>query len=310
MEQQPLLLLRRQFLYEELYDTIMVSQHSYEGYYISYMTFLLTIFLDICSYQTIQKLWYQQRNGTTLYVSAILLNVLNHFFIGVPMYAIATKYFCKSTTPTTTTNTSIASSGVKNEANDANYDMYDNVSNNENLVQHVLSVVTILLIHSILYYSIHKYFHESPKLYKMIHQYHHQFKLHVPPMAANAVTPTEYIVAYAIPFAVACLVLLCTPTTVALRDAVIIASITNLLVHTPILQEVSMKYVPRYFVSTNDHLTHHAKITTNYASPTFNIDYILSKLLRTNNKRSVDTTSTTTTTTNGNSKGKDNAKKE
>ena len=147
-----------------------------------------------------------------------------------------------------------------------------------------------------MYYSIHKYLHESPKLYKLIHQYHHQFKLHVPPMAANAVTPMEYIVAYAIPFAVACIVLLCKATTIALRDAVSIASITNLLVHTPILQEISIKYIPRYFVSTNDHLTHHAKITTNYASPTFNIDYILYKLLRTSTSTSTVSGVTTTAT--------------
>ena len=245
---------------DEIYDAVV--NYSYDGYILAIQTFILTIILDICSYQTIYDLCGKQKNGTRLYISAIVLNIINHFCIGGPIYGIASKFLC--------------SSSSNNTINNGNYV--------GNILQHILSVVVVMFLHAIQYYAIHKYFHESPKLYRIVHQYHHQFKLYVPPMAANAVTPTEYLIAYAIPFATACIILPnVAKTTIILKHAIMYISITNLFVHTPLLQRLSTKYlIPNnfLFVSTDDHLTHHSKVTTKYASPTFNIDNIIKRLTK------------------------------
>ena len=255
-------------IFDEIYDAVV--NYSYDGYILAIQTFILTIILDICSYQTIYDLCCKQKSGTRLYVSAIVLNIINHFCIGGPIYGIASKFLCSS----------------NNNHNIDNEKIFDNISvttidNVGNILQHILSVVAVMLLHAIQYYAIHKYFHESPKLYRIVHQYHHQFKLYVPPMAANAVTPTEYLIAYAIPFATACIILPnVAKTTIVLKHAIMYISITNLFVHTPLLQNISTKYViPNnfLFVSTDDHLTHHSKVTTKYASPTFNIDNIIQR---------------------------------
>ena len=254
-------------IFDEIYDAVV--NYSYDGYLLAIQTFILTIILDICSYQTIYDLCCKQKSGTRLYVSAIVLNIINHFCIGGPIYGIASKFLCSSS---------------NNSIGNGNFDISLSTGNVGNILQHILSVVAVMFLHAIQYYAILKYFHETPKLYKLIHQYHHQFKLYVPPMAANAVTPTEYLIAYAIPFATACIILpKFAKTTIILKHAIMYISITNLFVHTPLLQNISTKYViPNnfLFVSTDDHLTHHSKVTTKYASPTFNIDNIIKRLTK------------------------------
>jgi sterol desaturase/sphingolipid hydroxylase (fatty acid hydroxylase superfamily) len=93
-------------------------------------------------------------------------------------------------------------------------------------------------------------------------------------MAANAVSPVEYVFAYLLPFTAAMPFM--QPDTLSLRLSVATVSFTNLLIHTPNLSELSDRVLPEWFVSTNDHLEHHRKLNTKYAAPTFNIDYILS----------------------------------
>jgi sterol desaturase/sphingolipid hydroxylase (fatty acid hydroxylase superfamily) len=93
------------------------------------------------------------------------------------------------------------------------------------------------------------------------HRFHHRFNTHVAPSTANAVSFSEYALAYMLPFIVGCLVL--RPDGVALFAAVSVISLNNLLIHTPALEAAS-RWLPALFVSTADHLDHHRRLTTNY----------------------------------------------
>ena len=97
-------------------------------------------------------------------------------------------------------------------------------------------------------------------------------------MAANAVSPVEYIFAYIVPFVVA--MPFVQPDTMSIRLCVAIVSLTNILIHTPKLADLSEKFVPEWLVTTEDHLEHHRKLNTKYAAPTFNIDYFVSFIER------------------------------
>ena len=61
----------------------------------------------------------------------------------------------------------------------------------------------MLIVHAVGYYITHRAMH-TKALY-WAHSFHHQFNAHVVPSAANAVSFTEYCLAYMIPFIVAAL---------------------------------------------------------------------------------------------------------
>jgi sterol desaturase/sphingolipid hydroxylase (fatty acid hydroxylase superfamily) len=216
-------------------------EHVLPGVTISLSTFVFTILLELCSIETVKKVWKQPGAGSSLYKAAIAANLRNHFILGWPIYTIAATLFCRKK---------------------ADLDALDRVA----------CVFIILFVHSVLFYSAHRAFHSSPEYYQH-HRFHHRFNVHVPPMTANAVSSIEYIVAYILPFTVA--MPFVRPDPLSLQASVAIVSFTNLLIHTPMLDELSDKYVPEWLVSTHDHLVHHRKLNTKYAAPTFNIDYFV-----------------------------------
>jgi sterol desaturase/sphingolipid hydroxylase (fatty acid hydroxylase superfamily) len=212
------------------------------GTMLSIATVLLTLVLELVSLPTTRSL-LKQRDGTSLYLQAIFLNFLNHFAFGVPVYATAVPLFCTS-------------------------------EQAENWTTFASRTGTIFVVHSILYYSVHKAFHTSPKLY-VYHRFHHRFNTHVPPVAANAVSAVEYLAAYVIPFAVAAA--LVHPHETELQFGVAVVSVCNLLIHTPRLEEWSKTLGPA-FVTTHGHLEHHRRMTINFAAPTINVDWIVEQL--------------------------------
>eukprot|EP00966_Prymnesium_polylepis_P051693 1196877-Prymnesium_polylepis.1 len=109
------------------------------------------------------------------------------------------------------------------------------------------------------------------------HRFHHRFNSHVVPMAANAVTFTEYGIAYMLPFIAGCTVF--RPDGRALFAAVALISLNNILIHTPGLEALSRRVLPWWAVSTSDHIDHHRRLTTNYAAPTVSIDKLLAAAL-------------------------------
>lgn len=212
------------------------------GVQLSVATVLLTIVLELASTPTIRGV-LKQRDGKSLYSQAIALNFLNHFVFGIPVYAIAGVFLCTTTLPA-------------------------------NHVVFALRATAVIAVHAILYYAVHKAFHVMPHLY-VYHRFHHRFNTHVPPVAANAVSIVEYVLAYVLPFALAALFV--QPHETEFRFAIAFVSFANLLVHTPRFEECSKKLWP-VFVSTHDHLEHHRRLTTNYASPTIKVDWILQLL--------------------------------
>jgi sterol desaturase/sphingolipid hydroxylase (fatty acid hydroxylase superfamily) len=222
-----------------------IDEHTNAAVKIILLTVAVTVVLEVISLDTVKGV-LKQPDGKSLYLKALLANLVNHVLIGIPVYIIAASVFCTKDTLTP--------------------------------FQQFLAVMNIFLLHSIMYYSIHRAFHEYPHLYRRFHRFHHRFNTHVPPISANAVTPLEYLVAYVTPFAVALIVKRCDAW--SLSFSITIISICNLLVHTPKLEAWSQKWMPAWLVSTNDHLNHHRKLNTKYASPTFNIDYFVERLER------------------------------
>ena len=62
------------------------------------------------------------------------------------------------------------------------------------------------------------------------------------------------------------------PRRLSLFVGVGIVSVNNLLIHAPILDDLSAALVPWWAVSTSDHLEHHKRLTTHWAAPTISID--------------------------------------
>ena len=219
-------------------------KHAPYGIYLATGTFALTVVLELWSLDTVKKVLNQPGAGSSLYKAAIVSNIRNHFCFGWPVYATAAALFCR-----------------QNHELDA--------------VDRVGCVSLLLLVHSILFYTAHYMFHSSPELYRH-HRFHHRFNTFVTPFAANAVSSVEYLTAYIAPFTVP--MPFCRPDPISLRIAVAIVSVTNVLVHSPKLDEVSRIYLPEWLVSTHDHLEHHRKLNTKYAAPTINIDYFVAQI--------------------------------
>jgi sterol desaturase/sphingolipid hydroxylase (fatty acid hydroxylase superfamily) len=212
------------------------------GSILAIATITITFFLEISSLPTVRGV-LKQRDGPSLYLQAVTLNFLNHFIFGVPVYVIAVSLLCRD----------------------------DKMAN---FLRFAMRTTCIVIIHAILYYGVHKAFHSSPQLY-LYHRFHHRFNTHVPPVAANAVSAVEYLCAYIIPFAVGAL--LVSPQEKELQLAVAIVSFSNLLIHTPRLEEISKSLGP-LLVTTHGHIEHHKRMNLNFAAPTINVDWIVEQL--------------------------------
>jgi sterol desaturase/sphingolipid hydroxylase (fatty acid hydroxylase superfamily) len=229
-------------------ETLIIN--AINGIKISTLTFVATLLLELWCLDTVKKVLKQPGAGMSLYTSAIFANVRNHFVFGWPIYAVAATLFCSQDDKLVEPNDRV--------------DLY---------LSRVASISTILVVHSLLFYTMHRAFHTHPSLY-CHHRFHHRFNVNVPPMAANAVSAVEYVMAYILPFTVA--MPFVRTDVFSLKASVTIVAITNLFVHTPKLSETYSKLCPAWLVSTEDHLEHHRKLNTKYAAPTFNIDYFVS----------------------------------
>ena len=93
-------------------------------------------------------------------------------------------------------------------------------------------------------------------------------------MAANAVSISEFLFAYMIPIIVP--IYLIEPDYISTNIAVSIISLNNILIHSPQFRNIS-KRLPEIFVSTEKHMVHHKQNNKNFAAPTLDLDYILTK---------------------------------
>lgn len=132
-------------------------------------------------------------------------------------------------------------------------------------------IVAYIFLQNIAYYYAHMAMH-TQALY-WIHRYHHRYNTYVTPSSANAVTITEFVFAYILPPTL--IIVFLQPSAFEQKVALSIISFSNILVHTPVIEEWTERNLPKWWVGTNVHCEHHRKITKNYASPCINIDYLL-----------------------------------
>ena len=108
-----------------------------------------------------------------------------------------------------------------------------------------------------------------------IHKYHHTYneQSFVRPIAASAVTITEFFVAYMLPITSG--IVLFRPTMDHVKWVVITQSFCHLLIHTP-PRCLSMDMWPNFLVTNLKHFHHHEKnVTAHYSAPILDLDGVL-----------------------------------
>lgn len=207
------------------------------GLYLASVTVAFTMLLEIfCINRVIYLL--SKEDGKALYRKALVANIVNNMLIGPVTYAVCTRFY------------------VNKDDHDGHFTKF-------------VQIVGIILIHAIGYFQAHWMMHKY--MYHM-HKFHHRFNKIVLPSTANAVSSAEYIFAYMLPFLIASHVV--NPSADSLIASATFISVNNILIHTPFLREIS-KTLPKWAVSTNDHMQHHQSQTKNYSAPTINLDKIL-----------------------------------
>jgi len=209
-----------------------------DGVVMTLATFAMTLLLELASIPSV-RLILRQRNGPTLYLQAIYYNLVNNGVLGPLSYWFVLHMFVRPAL--------------------------------SSMLERAAMICAILLGHAVGYYLGHRAMH-TRRLY-WAHKFHHQFKVNVSPVVANAVSFAEYAIAYMLPFIAGCALL--RPDRASLFIAVGVVSLNNLLIHTPVLSELSGKLLPWWAVSTADHLEHHHSLTKHWAAPTLSIDRLL-----------------------------------
>ena len=136
---------------------------------------------------------------------------------------------------------------------------------------YLLDYISLLLIHNVVYYAIHKMMHKIPQL-KGFHNFHHLF-IDVIPSNGNAVSLMEFNLAYISPFIGG--IYLISPNNDTLKSAIMTISFLNTFIHCPNFADLEL---PDIIVSPAKHINHHKKCTMEtYAAPLLNIDYIVNE---------------------------------
>jgi len=144
------------------------------------------------------------------------------------------------------------------------------------LIDHTISFGTfqfinigiILLIQNLGYYLVHKLFHKS-RLYKF-HKFHHKFDKRLIPSLGNAVSITEFVLAYMIPFIIGAYVT--HPSELSMIIPLFLVAILNMSIH---CQEFNNIEYPGFIVSPREHSIHHEQRNKHFAAPVLNLDKIL-----------------------------------
>lgn len=124
----------------------------------------------------------------------------------------------------------------------------------------------VLITQNIGYFFVHREMHRNRSLY-VHHKFHHQFDTIVSPSLGNAVSHTEFIIAYVFPFLVGAFIF--RPNEFSYLAAISTVGFGNLFIHTYELNH--MWWIPG-FVSPTKHIKHHEIRDQHYAAPIFDID--------------------------------------
>ena len=208
-----------------------------EGFLFSTVGVLLMLLFEIGSYGDVRRLRSNER-GKELYNAGLLSTIFNHLAYGPITYYLATTICIDD-------------------------------DQRRSLCQQIYSVVAFLFIQSSLFTVCHYLMH-TRYLYRF-HRFHHKYNTIVLPSSGSAVSSIEFLLAYMLPILIATKVASCGKASAVIAVTIVII-IFNLTLHTPALEEPFARYMPRIFVSTSDHLTHHRLLTCHYSAPIFNFD--------------------------------------
>ncbi|CAB9496830.1 expressed unknown protein [Seminavis robusta] len=239
--------------WEEVHET--ACRGFVDGVWLMVYIIIPTLLLEMWSFETAAALY---KKNARLYKTAFALNFFNHFGLGAICYAFTITFFAKNVPHPVLASTDSTDSTMLLLAS-----YYLTIAG---------QVLTLMIVHSLCFYTVHRIFHTYPKLYKW-HKFHHLFNTHVPPITANAVSPVEYLIGYLIPFLIS--MTLFQHCELALWIAIQVVSIFNIAMHTPKLERYYDKILPSWMVGTGDHLEHHKRLNCHYAAPTLDLDYLV-----------------------------------
>ena len=211
-----------------------------DGLVIGVATVALTVVLEALSSRTALKI-RRTPKCRRLYAQAVWYNFVNILILGPAIYALGVNCFAA------TVRLPLADS--------------------------VRLGCFMICGHACGYYFSHRAMHT--KLLWWTHRFHHQFNDLICPMAANAVSHSEFVGAYMLPFFV--LVPLIQPDALAIVISGSSVSFANLLIHTPALHTLSER-LPSFVCTTSAHFKHHRQFTTNYGASTFKFDYVIDRM--------------------------------
>lgn len=132
-------------------------------------------------------------------------------------------------------------------------------------------VFLLLLIHHIGYYIAHRSMHKISFL-KKYHDFHHEFDKYLIPSLGNAVSTTEFLLAYISPFVIGAIIV--RPNEVTFVIPIASISIFNNIIHCKEFEHIQW---PKYLVSPAQHIKHHQIRDKHYAAPILNLDYFCEK---------------------------------
>lgn len=205
-----------------------------EVYKLSIYTFLFSFLLDITvCLPTTKK--YMIKN-TDLYIQNLHANIKNLFILS-PFY-----YFL------------------------AHNILLDNTKNHFSII----NTSVLLLTQNVFYHYAHKYMHIIPNI-RWMHDFHHKY-LETTPTIGNAVTMSEFQIAYILPFLIGSFIV--KPSPIDLQISIFIISTLNMFIHT---QELKNLNFIDYFVSPKKHIGHHETRSGTYSAPLLDLDKILNK---------------------------------
>jgi len=140
-------------------------------------------------------------------------------------------------------------------------------------VFYISQYLSILFIHNVGYFLIHREMHRNRYLYN-IHKFHHCFDSFVVPSISNAVSISEFLLSFSLPFFVIAWII--RPTGITFFYSIETISIFNMIMHINELD--NMTWIPG-MVAPSLHIEHHRSKIKHYSSGFFDIDSIFSQFV-------------------------------
>ena len=213
----------------------------FDVYKLSIYTFLVSLILDLTICLPTTKKY--MKNNTQLYIDNLHANLKNLFILSPFYYFLA----------------------------------YNILLDNSIQKFSILNTYVLLFVQNIFYHYAHQYMHIIPNI-RWIHDFHHKYT-ETTPTIGNAVTMSEFQIAYILPFLIGSFIV--NPSPLDLQTAIFIISTLNMFIHSQELKEI--KYFD-YLVSPKKHIGHHETRSGTYSAPLLDLDKLINKYLKSSYK--------------------------